>query len=758
MTITLPLVNQLWPVFRLLTRPNWGGQESSASGWQIQAMQRPGIHSSGMILRNYTRALLPQLGTCELLFRYGLFAGDKMAGHSADSAARAKQGTPWDAAVDSLTIPDLTDKEIRVQAALPVAAPGTPAWKTVWWGTCEYQSDTGWPAAEMPCGERIYTCVDAFHRTKRWQMDRHHYYTSGYGYPNCISHPGFNSALKGTSVKAGNKESSGTTSTTTGGVPAKCFTFEGAGNLWTDQEAMENALAMTRPTGQPLWKLTGATDLFNDTAAWPVDDSSSVFDFVARLGSRTRGRGALYPTWDDDTGSPTGPLTCRLKAFAQIFDTITYTDPTTGTPTTIMGASARTTSKFVDLIGDHRCVDSALQFNDAQQYRVGYLVSESEQIQVLATVGSVDSTIEKGWKDTEAAAMAALAVNKRCDERWEPVFQLFRLPRSFFGSVGNGDGASQERADYRCLDNGSVVAGSGQGDTSLAVIEVMNDLPLFEGYAYDSTPPARADGQTAITFAGQPNRREPMVFVRIAKNRFLKMDDPLLGNPGGVSVQIKADGIKVTAGSDAASGYRYFGDSTLSSNSLSAVYKWDKLVFTVGLRLPHRIRMATGDPNSPRKLVIRHRDLHLWMAPQSAIWDLDTTTRTSQGSNARRDAASGGNPSGALRDDRAALAKLHALAVAWYGPTEDLLGNGIFDTRRRGCTWGLRCCGDIPSSTDYDGGGVIYPDCGQVIQTISANGQAYLAYTPVSSFAYDNTNGITTWTTDWCDLDLDTSR
>jgi hypothetical protein len=95
---------------------------------------------------------------------------------------------------------------------------------------------------------------------------------------------------------------------------------------------------------------------------------------------------------------------------------------------------------------------------------------------------------------------------------------------------------------------------------------------------------------------------------------------------------------------------------------------------------------------------------------------------------------------------------LHYLSVAWYGPLVDLIGE--IQATRRSAQWSLRCCGDIPSSTDYDGGGVIYPNVGKVVTVLSANGQRITLNTPVSSVSYDNTTGITTWVTDWQDLDF----
>jgi hypothetical protein len=104
---------------------------------------------------------------------------------------------------------------------------------------------------------------------------------------------------------------------------------------------------------------------------------------------------------------------------------------------------------------------------------------------------------------------------------------------------------------------------------------------------------------------------------------------------------------------------------------------------------------------------------------------------------------------GIIRDDRNLLARKHWLSVAWYGPSK-----AIGAPAKRNASWSLRCCPDIPSSVEYDGGGVVYPMVGQCVLTLAANGQTTTISTPVSSIVYDNESGIATWTTDWQDLDF----
>ncbi len=742
--ISLPLDNQRWPSFRILTRPTWGGTNVSGGGWKAEVMQAPTPTSSGFILLNYTRALLPQIGSAEFIFRYGMF-GTNLIGASSATMARMKQGEAYDPSVDSLTIPDLTGYEIRIQATYPDEDGVNGTWTTVWWGTCEYQTDDGWGGASLPSGERTYHCLDAFARTRRWFMDRHGFLSSAGTIAPAAGHPGYNVSRQSPSQLSGNMGDTGSTWTPNAdGVNVTKFTLPGAGAKWTDQQAIFEALASHRPAGEPMWTMAGATDLFASSSPWRVDEGDTVFDVVSRICKRTRGRGAILPSWTES--GPDGALTCTLTAFAQTLGDITYQDPAASS-VTIQGATNRGTSVDVDVIGDHRFMPQSLRLGDPEQYRVDYLVSQGEPIEVLGTV-EYSLTLEPGWNTAEQTAFLALDADKRISERWKPVYQLHRLKRGFQLNLGDGNGAGQTTADYRCTDAGvvSTAAQDGAvGSSAPSMIEVLDDLPIYDGYNYSSTP-TRYDAQAVTAFSGTPVRKEPMLFVRNASDRYVRH------GAFDFSVQLKVmpDGLFICSPEDQDLGTRRIGDT--DESDLNSDCDYEDLVLTLGFRLPHRVRMATGKPGGRRRLVITHPDIHLWLAAGTAIWDLDDADPDADGCPGKRTA--GGTTPGILRDDRSALARMHALAVAWYRPRVD----GVTPTVIRNASWTLRCCGDIPSAVEYDGGGVVYPTCGQIVHEMTANGQVIELNTVVSTTAYDNTNGTTTWTTDWQDLDMTNAR
>lgn len=750
MTITLPMVNQRWPKFRFLTRPSWGGAESDGGGWMIHPMHRPSPRASGFILLNYTRALLPQLGTAEFVFRYGMFS-DTLIGASVATMTRMRQGEQYDPSIDSLEIPDLTGKEIRIQAAYPNEDDEVDAadWSTVWWGTCEYQIDQGWGAANLPSGERTYYCLDAFARTRRWFLDRHGYSDGSEVYAPAAGHPGYNVSPHSPAQSAGNKAPLARVwePSQSQAVYAKCCTAAGAGEKWTDEEVLNNALVIARPDGQPLWTVSywpgaaGAQALMAGNSPWPVDPNTPVFDLVGAICSRSRGKGAAFPTWTE--GSPTGPLTCTLKIFSQLAADITYNDPTTGSDVTLDGAIADGTTVDVDLIGDHRFLPDSLRLGDPEQYRVDYLVSQGEPIEVLVTL-EYNKTLERGWSDTDQTAFLALDPDERKGDKWSAVYQLHRLVRTFAMQLSNGNEGDLASADYKCTATGAItteeVAGLGSG--YLTSVTILDDIPLYDGYDYTSTV-ARIDGQTAAQYGGQPSRRPPMLMVRTEADRFRAHDEWSFN----CQLRIMPDGLLLKCSDDQGTGERQIGDT---EEDLGSEYDYEDLVLTVGIRLANRVQMTSGNPNGPRSLRVQHPDFHLWLAAPTAIWSLDSESDNGDGSLPKRGAAT--TISGVLRDDRAALARAHASTRVWYGLATP--GVDDFASAHRGASWSLRCCGDIPTAEDYDGGGVVYATCGQVVRFLDANGQRIELNTPCSSFAYDNTAGVSTWTTDWQNLDV----
>jgi hypothetical protein len=764
-TYTLPLVNQLLPDYRILWRLGFGagtgaGDDKSVSGagWAQIKLQgrRPMDH--GFYLKHFERVTFPQVGTAAFGYVYGDFD---------------------DTSVQPIDDNDgLRNAEIRIQ----VCDKGTEAWRTVYWGTVDYIEDVGSPGALIPRGERIFHCVDGFYRTKRWTMDRHGFDVTtvlgNYSAGDAYGHPGYNWSRHNDGITSGNKSSSQYTSPT--GVTLTLHTPPGAGHKWTDQEAVENALGSSKPAGEPLFALSamaaGALEMLSGTNAWEVKAGESVFDFATRVLKRERGRGLVFVDWEDDSGDPDGPLTVKLTVNSQLADNIVYVlDPDTGSTAQLEGAVALGTSITVDLTGDHRCVNGSLSLSDPDQFRLGWLETEGEEIEVLTTLSYIDGqvgtvpsvdgrTLIRGWSNADQTAFTGFtgsAAPKKQEARYKNVFQLHRFNTGWDGYAGDGNGGTLNRADYRCSMLGKIVSpehldpltAEEKKDpavlarTSPLLVDVLSDLPLYEGYVYTGDTPTRVDNTTE---KDSPHRRKLMGYVRVAANRYLDFDQTSLG-----SIHMSSDGhgIWIVNSGDDGAGSRFF--SSTATSTLGAAYNYYAIVLTVALRLPHRVRFASGDPlTAGRRGKIYIPGCHLWLATPGAIHDLDTTTSSSGGYAARRNACGGSNTDpGILRDDRTGLAQIHALAWAWYGT----------DTERRSAGWSLKACGFLPSYEAYEGASiptdgssttpVSYPTIGQVVTTLTANGNDHTLNTPITRVRYDAERAVTRWETEWHGLE-----
>ncbi|MBA3622965.1 MAG: hypothetical protein H0W48_00545 [Methylibium sp.] len=786
MAKTLPMQQRHWPRVRFLTRARWLDDgvsttpATSGGGWVIRkqdvpTLPRQALNRHGFHFIDCDRVCLPMVGRARFAFHYGLIDG-RIIGASDESRSSARSGQPWDDSADSASAPDLVGHEVRIQ----MAPHDTKAWRTVWWGQVETQEDEGFGAASLPAGRRVYHCVDGLFRTSRWRLDRHGYTATDEGggtvqRGKMVGNPGYNVSPNRSARLAGNHGLSQWETDGANGVQADYHTWAGAGSLWTDLEALHHALCASRPVGEPLFVFDdvgdlGALALLSGTTAWPVAMGDHAHGFVSAVCRRERGKGLVFVDWDDDSSAPTAPLTVRLSIRRQNARDILWPDPTTGSGQIVSGSDDVLS---VDLIGDHRRVSVSLGDKDAHHYDA--LETQGEPIEVLTTLAYVDAptgsgqtqqgvSLRKGWSASEQDAFRALATSgQRIDERWRPVYQLHRLPRDWTGAAGDGNNGAAvviTRADYRCNERGLIVPPTNPPDavpgedvdastraTSPALIEVMSDLPLYDGYRYDTDPPTRWDGATE---RGSPNRRSPLIMARISADRYANLTE----RSGDFALGIDTDGILVAETSDVGTGVRFFSDKALGH--LVAVYPYTALTMTIGLRLPHRVRLYSGlSPASAscrRRATITLPDHHLWLAHPGAIWDIDGTTGSvSAGHPGKRQAAGASSTvPGILRDDRDALARAHAFAWSWYG------------SRRRTVAWSLADCGLLGTYLAHKGllaeGGaddVEYPTLGQIVETLAANGQTYEINTPVTRIAYSHESGQTSWETDWNALEFD---
>ncbi len=760
--ITLPLRSERPPLVRILVADKFTNELNVGGKGPWVALPMLRSDRAGYELMDHlTRPALPEIGECKLRMRFGVING-RIIGLSLESMANIQSTGSWASDTDSIEVPSLIGKEIRVQLS---PDDGTAeAWRTVWWGTCEYETDSEWPAGTLPVGERICHCFDGLFRTKRWFMTRHAAYVDGGTWDNAPGHPGYNIGLAGKTL--GNRESSGAAwngQTLAADADNKFYyhTWQGTGaaTVWTDLQAAEHALRVNRPEGQPQFSFSGSTTLLSLGASpWPIEETDTAWDVINRICARQRGRGLVRLDWADDSASPDGPLSPYLGITPQTFDPVSYVsayNATTDAVTlaTIDGADAAGTAVDVDLIGDHRLQPSGFDRSVRGLTRYDAVETVGERIQVLVTMSRFDGStlsLQDRWSSTEASSFLAASYDARVDEKYRRVYQAYGLPRSWQGlAMDHNAGVqyAQHRVDYRCNDLGQVTVPTGSVDTSPLLVNILPDTPLLEGYIYSGATPVRADAGTEL---GQPDRRPPTVYLRNAANRYDK---------GDLTVHIKRDSIEVTNGSDDTSGARLISNTALD---LGAAYNTSVLGITVAMELPHRLRFKSFNEDfQDTGLGVRNikrievPDAHLWLASPGAIWDILGTSDDGTGCTAERGACGATltptHKPGILRDDRLRVSVLHALACAWY-----LL-------EHRPATWTIRGCGLLPSfgvtsdgdpQIDDNGTPVTYPTLGQLLRTLTANGQETVHNAPITGIIYNHQAQTTILSCDWVDLDV----
>ncbi len=385
--IRLPLESQVWARLRVVTAASFNASnaapDTDQAYWDIEPMA--GGSASGYEVMEVERVCLPQIGRAVLRYRVGVIDG-KLVGEQSAGATPAA----WDPASMTSLPPSLVGREIRIQQVLDPTAEGSDQqWVTVFWGQVEYEEDEGWPGSVLPAGERRYHLTDALARTRKWLIDRHAY-SGGTGTATMRNGPvGYN--MQDGDVVRGNR---GTTNVIFRGVQVREHVNPGAGSTWTDEDIIEHALAVSRPTGEPSWVVPSSesTDYLNSAAASSikVDRETSALDVLTKTADWKRGRGVVFLAWEETPSGDTSVeplrtyLACAPPVIADFSRDVTALG---GSTLSWQGATSYGSKIDVDLIGDHRVIDSAFKLGDANQFR-GYHDFGCSQSEYLAGVKS----------------------------------------------------------------------------------------------------------------------------------------------------------------------------------------------------------------------------------------------------------------------------------------------------------------------------------------------------------------------------------
>ncbi len=67
----------------------------------------------------------------------------------------------------------------------------------------------------------------------------------------------------------------------------------------------------------------------------------------------------------------------------------------------------------------------------------------------------------------------------------------------------------------------------------------------------------------------------------------------------------------------------------------------------------------------------------------------------------------------------------------------------------------MRDCGFLTTYALADDATGTFPTLGKVVSTISANGEKHNVFCPITRVAYDNLTGVTSWSTEWSELEYE---
>lgn len=723
MSATLRYDNVVRPLFRILSADEFGADGSGP--WTEETYWQAGTEGTdvGLFFESCSRQALPGIGDAEITMQYGTIDG-----------------------IDVVPV-DLLGKHIRIQAAdVPLDETVEPTWRTIWVGRCRWQDDVIDGASSIPRGTRTYRCIDLlFSYTSEYPMDRHaHYALSALA----AGHPGYNYDKRYPNVTMGNRAATDAAATGPDSTAIQYFGIDDAvagktRTTWTEAQAVNNVLLLRRNAGDPIFTLDdpildpdNPVTILSEVRPIPVNDTDKAWAVLTRILDRRRGKGMAWLDWDDDSAAPTGPLSVKLSIRPQLYDNISYTYA--GTTYTIPGANADASySATVNLEGDQRV--ESLSLRDTDDASVDELTTEGERIEIVVTANGDDFTLIPRWSDESETAFLAADIDVQAQAVYKPVLQRFGISRVADVAFKNGDGSGSQQIDWWTTGDGLIYY-PASSQTAPDSIEIMDDMPLYEGYDYSLATPAPVNSAAKD---GTPRRRKPLVSMRAASGRFISDGEYM---EGGAQVSVDDDAIWVE-----------WPGEPWERNCRDIVdgVDEDSVTITMGLRMPQRVRCysaVSGDVR--RRQLIRIPDCHLWIGHAGAIWDLDGADVTDEGAAPKRiggtfytveDGAS--TPGKLLRDDRAQIARIHAMAWAWYRS----------DSTRKSADWSVRCCGLLPSWRDLSGSAITYPRLGQIITTMQAGGEAHDIYTPISRVNYDNRAGSTRWHTDWMEFDHGTA-
>lgn len=666
----------------------------------------------GCRVEHLSRVLMPGIGQAIIEVRFGTINGRRIL----PDANWKLNG--WQLRVDALI--DGGDED------------GDSDWRTVWWGVVQRTMDSEAPAAitasvaangaEAPRRDassmvRRFIAYDPTWSLAQRFYDRHWFEagTISSGAVRRVAGPAsFNVGPDGTA--SGNRGAQEAIA----GTGAYGHTVHGAVNAvpWTDRNVVDTILALAGDQVPIPLTVDDDQGLLATASAWHVPHGTTYHGVLSMVLDRSRGLGCAFFDWDGErVDAATAGV---LRIYPQTIDDVVapaIVGPHQGThvASTMPGARTAGTTQTIILTGDHRVTRQEFSIGDDDELLFDRVETVGDPIQVVVTIGANDGSMEAGWASSLEDEYDAASTDERGQIRYQSVLRTLRINGDWNLATGTAaaDATPTLRCDYRCDDSGSIVTPTSTDatkvDTGVDSLRILGFLPI----------PAGVDAATGAAISGQPAAGSPRLRI------YQRSGPNAVANWSPVaSPQVLHQAI-------------HFSDTgDPSSRPISST--WESLLITCGIELPHHVSMATdriGGPRPAKRVQqIRMPSCKLCLGHRGAIVGIDSGTTPKR---------IGESAPIVYRDDRAAMARRHALACAWYL------------VPRRNLQYVVRMtCALLPSFSDSNGSQA-HARLGHVIERCIYAGKAdadpeTLCRTVVSRISYDS--GATTVVCDWSDL------
>ena len=515
------------------------------------------------------------------------------------------------------------------------------------------------------------------------------------------------------------------------------FAAEAGASIWSAKDILNYLLAWHAPGG-PAWALGGQIDDLANYVEVVSLEGLTVRQALDKIIDRRRGYSWCVTT-DGAAASP---------ATIQVFSILDANVSVAGFTFTANPAVQSFTLDAEDNVG-------AVQVRDDRTAVCDTVRVQGARVKSCFTVSFADGTLEPGWASADesdyaggavgAGGYAGLTLSEKeiaSDQARGAVglcrvYSYFRLPKAWDWTAGDGAGGDAGIVNPVILeDTGEIDAEDGV-DYATFDNAIQPWLPLREGADYST-----AGFPTVLPDDAEPRFLRPFAILQNRAGKYVfahKLNDPHYPD-FQFTPATRELAFSVLARPPHILGLGHFREDIWSSDAEPTQwepgYDYETLLATICVEADNHVEII-AQPGTPlgleyaREALIRVPDAELWLAFAGTVVDLaeDGTLK-----RVAVDADSGGRYA-VLRDDRARLQVIAALAQVWYcNPRMSL-----------SVTWRRLLA---PAAGD---GGV---DVGYLVETVTGGtSQSFTVNSVVTKMAWDFVKGETRLDTGWWAVD-----